>query len=190
MYLCRAALSQQGIERVGRWNACMLQPFDLAAHGAVLFRDSPQRLVAHKAQLVADGGQALVGIVLPQDEAVFTAARHDAVGLVRALGHKVVNERADIGLLAAQNERRLALDLPRGVHARDKALHRRLLVARRAVELSRTVQTPDMLILKRRIKGGRVDAVIFDGVGRAHDLRVLKPLDRVQHCKLHLLGHG
>ena len=113
----------------------MLQPFDLAAHRVVLILDLLQRFVAHKAKLVADGGQALIGVVLPQDEAVFTAARHDAVGLVRALGHKVVNERADIGLLAAQNERRLALYFPRGVHARDKALHRRLLVAGRTVEL-------------------------------------------------------
>ena len=47
-----------------------------------------------------------------------------------------------------------------------------------------------MLVFKRRVERGRVDAVIFDGVGREHHLRVLKALDRVQHFKLHLLGHG
>ena len=47
-----------------------------------------------------------------------------------------------------------------------------------------------MLVFKRRVERGRVDAVIFDGVGRAHHLRVLKALDRVQHFDLHLLGHG
>ena len=47
-----------------------------------------------------------------------------------------------------------------------------------------------MLVFKRRIKGRGVDAVIFDGVGRAHDLRARKAPDRVQHFDLHLLGHG
>ena len=87
----------------------MLEALDLAAHRVVFAHDLLQRFIADKAKLMADGRKALVGVVLPQDEAVLAAARHHAVGLVRAFDHKVVDERADIGLLAAQNERRFAL---------------------------------------------------------------------------------
>ena len=109
MHLRRAARSQQRVERVGRAYARVLEALDLAAHRAIFIIDFLQRFIADKAKLVPDGRKALVGVVLPQDEAVLAAARHHAVGLVRALGHKVVDERADIGLLAAQNERRFAL---------------------------------------------------------------------------------
>ena len=79
----------------------MLEALDLAAHRVVFAHDLLQRFIAHKPKLMADGRKPLIGVVLPQDQAVLAAARHHAVGLVRALGHKVIDERADIGLLAA-----------------------------------------------------------------------------------------
>ena len=79
----------------------MLEALDLAAHRVIFIIDFLQRFIADKAKLVPDGRKALVGVVLPQDQAVLAAARHHAIGLVRPLGHKVVDERADIGLLAA-----------------------------------------------------------------------------------------
>ena len=79
----------------------MLEALDLAAHRVIFIIDFLQRFIADKAKLMADGRKALIGVVLPQDQAVLAAARHHAVGLVRALGDEVVNERADIGLLAA-----------------------------------------------------------------------------------------
>ena len=79
----------------------MLEALDLAAHRVVFIIDFLQRFVTHKPKLMTDGRKALVGVVLPQDQAVLAAARHHAVGLVRPLGHKVIDERADVGLLAA-----------------------------------------------------------------------------------------
>ena len=136
---------------------------------------------------MADGHQALVGVVLPVQKPVFRARGHDAVGLVRALGDQIVDERADIAVRPLQDHRRLALELQRRVDARHEALHRGLLIARRAVELPRAVEAGDLFALERRQKLGRVDAGIFDGVGRAHHLRMLEPRDRVQHVELHIL---
>ena len=136
---------------------------------------------------MADGAKALVGVVLPVQQAVLAARGHDAVRLLRALGHEVVDERADVAVGASEDQRLSSEQLECGVHARDEALHRRLLIARRAVELPRAVKPRDALAFERRVKLRRVDAVIFDGVGRAQHLGVLQPGDGVQHRKLHVL---
>ncbi len=44
-------------------------------------------------------------------------------------GHKVVDKRAYVPVAAAEDERRLALQLQRRIHARDEALRRGLLIA-------------------------------------------------------------
>ena len=61
-----------------------------------------------------------------------------------------------------------------------KAVECRFLISARAVELSRAVEARDLFALQRRQQLRRVDAVIFDGIGRAHHLRVLQSRDRVQ----------
>ena len=43
--------------------------------------------VVHKAVFPANGGQALIGVVLPQAQAVLAAAGHHAVGVHHALGY-------------------------------------------------------------------------------------------------------
>ena len=118
---------------------------------------------------------------------VFAARGHDAVRLLRALRDEVVDESADVAVRAFKHQRHAPEQLQRGVHARHKALHGRLLIAGRAVELARAVEAGQLFALERRGKLRRVDAVIFDGVGRAQHFGVLQPRDGVQHGKLHLL---
>ena len=121
-------------------------------------------------------------------QTVLAAGGHHAVGLVRAFGDKVVNERADIAVAAAEDER-LAPEYPeRRVDARDEALHRRLLISGGAVELPRAVQAGYFFALKRRVKLRRVDAVIFYRVGAAGHFGPLQAGDSVQHLDLHLFG--
>ena len=54
---------------------------------------------------VAQRRQAQVGVVLTQEQAVFAAAGHHAVGLVRALDHQVVHHHAEIAHVAGEDER-------------------------------------------------------------------------------------
>ena len=60
---------------------------------------------------------------------VFAARGHDAVGLVGALGDEIVDEGADVAVRTPEHQRLAPEQLQRGVHARHKALHGRLLIA-------------------------------------------------------------
>ena len=78
------------------------------------------------------------------------ATGEHAVRLVDALGHQVVDQHADVGLAAVEDQRRLALELQRGVDAGHQPLGGGLLVAGRAVDLPGEVQARDPLRLQRR----------------------------------------
>ena len=168
----------------------MLQAVELLFHRGIFCLHSGQRLIWNKADFVSDVAQALVCVILPVEQAILAARGHHAVGFVGALGHQVVNQCPDVPVLAVQDEGTLPLEFPRRVHTGDKALYRRLLIAGGAVELSRSVEARDLFRFQRRIKLRRVDAVVFDGIGRAGHLRVFQPRHRVQHLQLYLLRHG
>ena len=189
---CRrgAARGEHRGERGGRREVRFLQPGALGVYQPVFFLHGGKARVRHQPDAVADGAQALVGVILPVQQTVLRAGGHDAVRLVRALGHEIVHERADVPVRAAEDHRRAPEQLQRRVHARNKALHCRLLIAGRAVELPRSVETGHFLGLQRRQQLRRVDAVIFDRVGAAGHLRVLEPRQRVQHLDLHILRKG
>ena len=167
----------------------MLEPFDLPRDSGVLFLHGGKTLVGDEADVVPELCEPPVGVVLPQKETVFAAARHDAVGLVRTLGHKIVDECANVALRAGEDKGRLPREPARGVHAGNKTLYGGLLVTGRAVELPRAVQPRDGFRFQRRLERGGVDAVVLNGVGGAHDLRVLEPRNGMDHPHLYVLGH-
>ena len=163
------------------------QAADLLPHGLIFFPDFFRLFLRNQADAAANLRQTLVGVVLTVEQTVFAAGGHDAVGLLGTLGHKVIDEGADIAVGALEDQRLTAQQLQRRVDARHKALHRRLLVAGGAVELPRTVEAGDLFRLQSELKLGRIDAVIFDGVGGAEHFRVLQTGHGVQHGKLHVL---
>ena len=91
---------EQVIQRRAAADAASGQAGDLSLHGGVFGIHRLQPLFGHKTQLVADSSKALVGVILPQDEAIFGAAGHHAIGLFRTLGDEVVDQRANIALAA------------------------------------------------------------------------------------------
>ena len=117
----------------------MGQPGDLPGHGVVLCLHGPQTRLRHQADVVPPAGQPLVGVVLPEEQAVFAAGGHHPVGLVGALGDEIVDEGADVALRPGEDEIALAPQLPHGVDPGRKALDCRLLVPGRTVELPGTV---------------------------------------------------
>ena len=168
----------------------MLQPPDLLRHSGVFCFHRRQTLLADQANPVADGRQALVGVVLPQHQPVLRAAGHHPVRLLRTLCHQIVDEGADVALAAFQHQLLAAQQRQRRVHARHEALRRRLLVARGAVELPRAVQSRHRLRLQRGLQRQRVDAVVLDGVGGPGHHRVLQAGHGVQHLNLNFLRQG
>ena len=84
---------QHGVQGIGGRNAVAFQPIDFLAHQ-----------FGNQTNLGTDVGQTLVGIVLPVEQPVFGAAGHDPVRLFRALGHQIVNQRADIAGVPGQDQ--------------------------------------------------------------------------------------
>ena len=165
----------------------MLQPVDLPLDGIVLFLHCPEPLLRHETDLIASPGQPLVGVVLPQHQPVFAAGGHDAVRLVGALGHQIVNEGADVALRPGEDKGAFPFQLPGRVNAGHKALNGGLLIPGGAVELSRAVQTGHLLRFQRGQQAQRIDAVIFDGIGRTGHDRAAQAGYAMEHLDLHLL---
>ena len=139
---------------------------------------------------MADVCETLVGVVLSVEQAVLAARCHDAVRLLGALGDKIVDERADVAIRAAKNERFFALQLERGIHACHEPLHGGFLVAGGAVELPGTVETGDLLALERGAQLRGINAVVLDGVGAALHLGVFQSRNGADNLDLHILRQG
>ncbi len=89
---------------------------------------------------VSGRGEAEIGVVLPKEQAVFGAAGEHAVGFADALGDEVVDEDADVGFGAVEDERRIAFELEGGIGARHQSLGGGFLVAGGAVDLAGKVK--------------------------------------------------
>ena len=134
--------------------------------------------------------QPQIGIVLPEQEAVFAARGHHAIRFRRSLGHKIINQRADIGFAAVQHHAFAAQQLTGGIDSRHQPLRSRLFITGTAVKLACSVKPRHRLTLQSRVKLRRIHAVILNGIGRAHHFRLLQPRHGVQHGKLDILRHG
>ena len=168
----------------------MFQPFDLLLHGGIFRFDPLQTSVAHQPHPVAVNRHPPVGVVLPVNQAVFRPGGHHPVGLVGPLCHQIVNEYPCVSVPPGQDQRRLALDLQRGVDPRHQPLGGGFLVAGGAVELSRAVQARHFFALQRGQQLSGVHAVIFDGIGAPGHFRVLQARNGVKHFHLHFFRQG
>ena len=125
-------------------------------------------IVVDQADLAADRRQALVGVVAAQMQPMLGAAGEHAVRLGRRLGDQVVDQHADVRLVAPQDEIGYAAGgVSGGVDAGDEALGGGLFVAAGAVDLPGEEQAGDLLRLQRRADLRRPDHVVFDRVAVA-----------------------
>ena len=104
-------------------------------------RGPPQ--VIDQAQFATHGRQAPVGIVFAQQQPMLGARGEHAVGLGGAARGQVVDQYADVGLVAAGDPRGLALHLARGIDAGQQPLRGRFFVAGGAVDLAGEEQAFD-----------------------------------------------
>ena len=122
--------------------------------------------------------QAPVGIVDAQVQTELRPRREHAVGLVGALGNKIVDQDSGVRLRAIENQRRLLLHLQRGVDARHQSLTGGFFVARCAVDLSAEEQACNLAGFERALQFGRIDGIVLNGVARAEHVGVLESRDR------------
>ena len=138
----------------------------------------------------AERGQAQVGVVVPKGKPVLGPRSEHPVGFLGSLGHKVVDEDTDVGLVPAQNQRSPALNLSRGVDSGDEPLPGRFLVARGSVELAGKEKAANALGFERRMKLGRWTEIVFDRIARAHDLGLFEARNRADESVLDLEGQA
>ena len=121
---------------------------------------------------VAEGGEALVGVVGAEGEAEFGAAGEHAVGFGGGFGDEVVDHDADVGLVAGEDEAVGALDFAGGVDSGDEALAGGFFVAGGAVDLAGEEEAVDEAGFEgcADLMGG--GEVVFDGVTEAEDFGV------------------
>src|SRR5690606_12956129 len=99
--------------------------------------------IVDQAQFAALLGQAQVGVVLAQDQPVFGTRGKHAVRLLGTQGNQVVNQYADIGLVAARAPGVSALGAQRGVGPGQQALGAGFFITGGAVDLAGEEQAAD-----------------------------------------------
>jgi hypothetical protein len=121
-------------------------------------------VIADKSDVAAPRCQSKIGVIDAQQEAMLGARGEHPVRLEAPLRDQVVDHDADVGFVAAENERRAAPGTLCGVDPGDDSLPRRLFVTGRAVNLTGEKQPRDAVRLERRFQFRWLDEVIFDRV--------------------------
>ena len=108
--------------------------------------------------------ETAVGVVVPQQQPIFGAAGEHAVGLVDAAGDEIIDQHADVRLIAVEDERLAAGKSEGRIGAGHESLSGGFLVAGGAVDLTGEVQTGDVLRFERRLQLVGRSEVVLDGV--------------------------
>ena len=146
-------------------------------------------LVIHETDLTPARREPEIGVVDPKQQPMLGPRREHPIGLETSLGDQIVDENADVRLVAPELESarpRASASAECGVDPCDQTLRRGFLVPRRAVDLSGQEQPGDALGLETTGELGRLNEVVFDGVGGTKQHGVLETRERVHEVRLHL----
>ena len=160
------------------------------ADGLALFLEVAPPLFIHQAKFTAGLGQAQIGVVLPQQQAVFRPAGEHAVRFRDAAGGQVIDQYADIGLVAARAPGFMLPDPQGRVDPGYQSLAGCLFIAGRAVYLAGKKQSGDEPGFQPRVQVTGVEIIVFYGIPRPGDMSLLEPLDRPHQVLLHVIGQA
>ena len=167
-----------------------LQGVAASDNGFLLVRIfGPSGFVA-EADFAGERGEADVGVVVAEQEAMLGAGGEHSVGVVDAFGGEVVDHDADEAGGAGEVDGGLFLGLAGGVDAGDDALSGGFFVAAGAVNLSGEEEAGEVLAheVRRELEG--VGHVVFDGVAGAEHLHVFQSDYRAEELDLDGGGEG
>ncbi|MNX18811.1 hypothetical protein D3C86_487170 [compost metagenome] len=127
---------------------------------------------------------------MTKGQAVLGTRGEHPVGFLDLLGDQVVDQHADVGVLAREDHLFLAADVAGRVQPGHQPLGRRFLVARGAVDLARGEEARDPLGLKRRVelRGGKV--IVLDRVAGLEHRDVAQARHGAEHRELDVLGEA
>ena len=142
----------------------------------------------NQSDFVAQRCQSKIGIVLSEQNPILGPGGKHPVGLVDSLRDKVVDQHADIGFIAFQNDRLLPFQRPVGIDSRHQTLGCSLFITGRTVDLTGKIESCNPFGFERMVELRRRKIVVFDGVSGAENVQILQPFDLVQRLPLHLPG--
>ena len=181
---------QRGLHRaakcIARRRPQAAQAFGFARDCIALAGERSKARLIHQTKFMADRGQPRIGIVLAQLQPVFGAAGEHPVRLQGAVGNQVVDQHAQVGLVAARRPRGFVLHQTRGVDPGQQTLRRSFLVAGGAIDLAGEKQSGNRLGFQRGLEPARVEEVVFDGVAGAGDVCVFEADDAAYQGQLHV----
>ena len=143
-----------------------------------------------EAEIKAQRGQTLIGIVRSQAEPILGAAGEHAIGLGHAVGGEIVDHHADIGLGAIDDELGQRQRGCGSVSAGHKALCSCFLITGGAVDLAREEQSWHILRGKAGRQCPRIDMIVLNGITGPQDAGAFQALDRGDELFLHMQRQG
>jgi sporulation protein YlmC with PRC-barrel domain len=158
-------------------------------HGAALLEiDVPAR-TGHHAQLMADAGEPVIGVVFTQPQSILRTTGEHPVRFVGSQVDQIVHQDPDVGLVPARPPGGLARHLARRIDTRQQPLRGRLLVAGGPVDLAGKEQTFKGPGLQRVLQIAGIEIVVLDGIAGAGDVGLLEAGDAEQRTTISL-SHG
>ena len=183
-----ASLGKNFVYLICRRNYGCLKSIYLLLFKLLLMQEFLVSFFADKSDFVAERSKSFVRIVLTENQAILTSRCHHSVRLVCTLGYKVIYKCADIRACSVENERRFSEDFQSGINSGNKSLCCRFFVTRTAVELTCTEKVWKIFKFKRCKHSCRVNAIVFNCIGRAHNYAVFKTFYGVVKLELYLFG--
>gem|GEM_PF-4376961 len=148
-----------------------MQPLALALDRITLFVEPTPAHLIHQPERMARLGQAQIGVVFAQNQAVLCPAGEHAIGLMSALGDQVVNHDTEVSLIPTWPPGFEVARRARGVEPGKQPLCPCFLVSGGAVDLTGKIQALQAVDMQVGTEPARVEEVVLDGVAGTRDVR-------------------
>lgn len=138
----------------------------------------------------ADRGQALIGVIVAEEESVFGASGEHSVRIVNAFGYEVVDHDADKAVVAGEYDFRLIGRKSCSVDTRDDALAGGFFISRGTVDLSGEEESRQQLGHEGWSELEGVSHVVFNGIAGSHHVDIFETRNGFEGGELNVAGHG
>ncbi len=142
--------------------------------------------VADATKLAADFGQARIGIIFTQTQAVLGTTGKHAIWLLHALRNQVIHQDAQIRFIAAWGPGIAALGLQCGIQSGQHALRGSFFVTGGAIDLAGKEQALNGTGFQRGLQTARIKVIVFDGIARTQNMRIFHTAHRAYQRQLHV----
>ena len=184
----RSLLQEVFIDGRRGFNHNLFNPLNFACNLCFALLKCLQGIVFYQAQVMPQLRQSQIRIIFPQHEPVLRPAGKHPVGFTGAPGDKIIDHDTHISLGSIQDKLRSPLYFAGRIYAGPQALGGRFFIPGGTVDLSGQKKSRDPFGFQGGFKFNGVDIVVFNGIGRSHDVGRLETFHRADQLYLNLQG--